>query len=153
MKYPKTLIICLAFAIPVLAPPVSASGQTKTKEPFAISSSCKREPALDIIQQQIDATRTFDDAVERIAVLLRAADLLWPHQQDKARSAFSEAFDLATVNFKEKGDKDREEGVGLTSETPYQRYKVISAIAGRDYPWAKKLTDQVLKQDADEAKE
>jgi len=35
----------------------------------------------------------------------RAADLLWPHEQDKAMAAFMEAFDLAVQNLKEHGDQ------------------------------------------------
>jgi len=161
MKHPQRLplmllILLLLAAAPadaLLAQATSARDQSQKREPPTTSPSCSRDSTLQLVYQQIDATRTFDDAVARITVLLRAADLLWPHQKDRARATFSEAFDLATANFKEKGDKDRVEGVGLVSGTPDQRYTVISAIARRDYQWAKKLTDEVLKEDADEAKE
>src|SRR5215204_5459190 len=69
------------------------------------SSLCTRDNALDTTKQQILTTRTFDNPVQRITVLLRAADLLWPVDQEKSLAAFIEAFDLAVQNFKEKGDQ------------------------------------------------
>ena len=101
-----------------------------------------------MIRQQIDVTRTFDNAVRRIAVLIRAADLLWPFQQDKARAAFTEAFELAVQNEKRKNEqsKDRPRSL-ILMQTPDQRYVVIRAVAKRDSAWAKKLTEQMLKLD------
>jgi hypothetical protein len=129
----------------------AAAAQGKTLPP-ASPSSCSREGALEIIQQQIDLSKTFDDDVRRIAVLLRAADLIWPYQQDKARTAFTDAFDVASRNFKEKGDNDRQEG-RLTVGVADQRYTVITAIAKRDPDWARKLSKRILDEDAKEAQE
>ena len=67
------------------------------------SPLCTPDNALAMIQQQVDLTKTFDDPVRRITVLIRAADLLWPYQQDKARASFTEAFELATEI--EKGER------------------------------------------------
>jgi tetratricopeptide (TPR) repeat protein len=113
------------------------------------SSLCKRSDAIEMIRQQIDVTRTFDNAVRRITVLIRAADLLWPLQQDKARAAFTEGFELAVQNEKEKSEqsKDRPRALILSMQTPDQRYVVIRAVAKRDTAWAKKLAEQVLKLD------
>ena len=153
-KFGVAILMLSLVGMPTIPSRLStARGQVQKTERPTVSPSCNRENALEIIRQQIDASRTIDDAPQRIAVLLRAADLLWPYRQDKARAAFTEAFDLASLNFKEKGDKPGRDGVGLIVTTPDQRYIVISAIARRDYPWARKLTDQVLNQDADEAKE
>ena len=55
------------------------------------SSLCTRDNALDTAKQQILITRTFDNPVHRITVLVRAADLLWPHDQEKSLAAFMEA--------------------------------------------------------------
>ena len=60
------------------------------------SSLCNRNIAVDMIGQQIAITRTFDNAVRRTTVLIRAADILWPYQQDKARAVFVEAFEVAS---------------------------------------------------------
>jgi hypothetical protein len=127
----------------------SSWAQEKGQAPAA-PSSCTRENALDLIQQQIDLTKTFDNDLRRIAVLLRAADLIWPYRQEKARATFTEAFEIATRNFKEKGDKPRNEG-RLIVGVPDQRYTVITAIARRDFEWSSKLSKLVLEDDAREA--
>ena len=108
---------------------------------------------MEIIQQQLAETKTFDDDVRRITVVIRAADLLWPHQEEKSRSAFVEAFELASQHFKEKGDDPQREGRGLSFDTPDQRFVVITAIAKRDLKWARKLTDKLLSDQVSEAKD
>ena len=128
----------------------SIAAQEKLQPPP--TSSCSRDNALDFVQQQIAFSKTFDNSVQRITVLIRAADLLWAFRQDKARAAFTESFDLAVHNFKEKGDADSRDGK-LRIGTPDQRYTVISAIAKHDNAWAKKLTDQMLKEQQQEAEE
>jgi len=81
------------------------------------------------MRQQIDVTRTFDNAVRRITVLIRAADLLWPFQQDRARATFTEAFELAVQNEKGRMKKKtrlwKKHRALLLLETPDQRYVVI----------------------------
>ena len=95
-----------------------------------------------MIKQQVDVTKTFDDSFQRITVLIRAADLLWRYEQDKARAVFTEAFDLAKE--KEKDQKGTN-SVLVWMEVPDQRYVVIRAVARRDPAWAKELTQQILK--------
>jgi hypothetical protein len=114
------------------------------------SSLCTRENSLDTINQQILTSRTLDDQIRRISVLIRSADLLWPYQKEKALATFIEAFDLATQNFKEHGDV-----VNRTSNSqfaaripqPDQRYKVITALAKRDSAAARKLSEQATQND------
>jgi hypothetical protein len=132
------------------APAPYASAQVKTA-PAAVNSSCSRDSALTTVRQQAEASKQIDDQVKRSAVLIRSADLLWAHQQEAARGVFSEAFELAAANFREKGDEPRRDGLALLVETPDQRYVVINAIARRDNAWAKKLTGQMLEQDRREA--
>jgi hypothetical protein len=111
-------------------------------------STCSRESALGIIQRQIDLSKTIDNDPKRITLLIRAADLSWPREQDKARAAFSEAFEIATRFFKEKGVADTKDGRFIVAGTDY-RYTVITAIARRDPDWAAKLSQQILKEEAD----
>jgi hypothetical protein len=108
---------------------------------------------LDLIRQQIDATKTFDNAVQRISVMIRAADLLWPYQPNKARAVFKESLELAQQNYKETGDKDRKEGAFAVAQVPDQRYTVINAIAKRDLAWARELTEQLLKEEQQQAED
>ncbi|HZN08539.1 MAG TPA: hypothetical protein VFB65_17205 [Pyrinomonadaceae bacterium] len=127
------------------------SAQTPKKPPVTKSALCTRDIAVDNTKQQILFTRTFDLAVPRIAVLLRAADLLWPYEQDKALAAFMEAFDLAVQNYKEQGDQVRRTSssqFAAVIAVPDQRYKVIGALARRDPAAARKLSNQMLKDDA-----
>lgn len=151
MRKPESFLYLSFLCLLITAASVEASGQQKP-QPADVSSTCTRVNALYTIGQQIDFTRTFDDSVKRIAVLIRAADLLWPYQEDKSRAAFIEAFELASQDFKEKGDKPKRDG-HLIVEVPDQRYSVISAVAKRDARWARKLSDQVLKEDSDAAKD
>ena len=108
------------------------------------SPLCSRDNALEMIKQQVDLTKTFNNTIRRITVLIRAADLLWPYQQDKARAVFTEAFELATENEKENEQK-APRSLLLTLQIPDQRYVVIRAVARRDSAWAKELTRQMLK--------
>ncbi|HEX5875431.1 MAG TPA: hypothetical protein VFY60_12350 [Pyrinomonadaceae bacterium] len=102
-----------------------------------------------MIKQQVAITKTFDNAVRRIAVLNRAADLLWPFEEDKARTAFAESFEVAAQIEKDKHEHSKHRPRSLITEmqTPDQRYVVIRAVAKRDPAWARKLTQQVLKLD------
>jgi hypothetical protein len=142
-----TLLICTASI---------TFAQAQKKPPVSNSALCTRNIALDNTKQQILFTRTFDQVVGRIAVLLRSADLLWPYEQDKALATFLEAFDLATQNFKEQGDQVRRSSdsqFAARISLPDQRYKVIAALAKRDPVAARKLSDQMLKDEAREAAE
>ena len=118
--------------------------------PRVKSALCTRDNALSTVQHQIEFTRTFDDDVQRIAVLLRAAGLIWPFAEKQARAAYAEAFDLARRNFKEKGDADIRSGMMSMGQAD-QRYTVIGAIARNDAAWAKRLTEQLLKEQQEEA--
>ena len=128
----------------------SATAQDKTQATTTRPSSCSRDNALSIIQRQIDLSKTIDQDERRINVLLKAADLTWPLEQNQARATFTEAFDVATRQFKEKGEKDSSEGRMKVQGTDY-RYTVITAIAKRDSAWARKLTKQILDDEAENA--
>lgn len=133
---------------------IEISAQTPPKNrPTAITTSplCTRSNAVDTLQQQIAASRTFENSIQRIAVLIRSADLLWPYQRDKALATFLEAFELAKQNFKETGDTERHDSKFLRSDVPDQRYKVIAAIAKRAPAEARKLSEQMLSETMREA--
>lgn len=122
--YPWTVAYCL---VPIFV--ISSFAQKKLQP---VPSLCSRQEALELVQQQIALSKTIDNDVKRIAVLTRAADLLWPHHNEKARAAFDEAFELAKRDYKKRGDDQISERVGLVSRPPDQRYVVINAIAKRD---------------------
>src|SRR5215831_3803955 len=128
---------------------IQAADQDKS-QPATPVSSCSRESALTIIERQVDLTRTIDKDEKRVDLLLRAADLMWPFAQDKARGTFREAFEVARRDFKETGAKDTNFGRSLVQGIDY-RYRVITAIAKRDSVWATKLSKQILDEQAQEA--
>jgi hypothetical protein len=110
------------------------------------SALCTRDNALELIKQQVSLTRTFDNSVRRITVLIKAADLLWPHEQSRARAVFTEAFELAIVTENENENEKRGSRVLLLRlQVPDQRFVVIRAVARRDSAWAKNLTQKMLK--------
>lgn len=108
------------------------------------SPLCTRDNALEMIKQQIALTKTFNNSIQRITVLIRAADLLWPHQQKSARAVFTEAFELAIDTEKENDAKPPRAWI-IRMQAPDQRYVVIRAVAKRDLEWAKELIGQMLK--------
>lgn len=139
-----TLLIFLLFC---LTSPINAQKK-------AVSSLCTPDNALDTTKQQILITRTFDNPVHRITVLLRAADLLWPYDQEKSLAAFMEAFDFAVQIFKEKGDQIQRTSSSRFAAVipiPDQRFVVLSAFAKRDPARARKLSEQMLRDEASEA--
>ena len=140
-KLKRRIAIVLCCALAATMPLQRAPAQSK---PAAKSPLCTRDNALEMIKQQADISKTFNDLTRRITVLIRAADLLWPYQQDKARVLFTEAFDLATEKEKEVEQKGSR-SIILRMQTQDQRFVVITAVAKRDSAWAKELTLQLLK--------
>ncbi|PWT87560.1 MAG: hypothetical protein C5B55_14590 [Blastocatellia bacterium] len=116
------------------------------------SPLCTRENALDTIKQQLALSKTFDDSIRRITVLIRAADLLWPYEQTKARAVFAEAFELATENEKWNA-QNGSRVIILRLRVPDQRYVVIRAVAKREPKLAKQFTEQMLKSIPDTGRE
>ena len=140
------LVVCILLCLPLVI-------NAQKKPAVATSSLCTRDNALDTTKQQILFTRTFDNQAQRIGVLIRAADLLWPHDQEKSLAAFMEAFDLAVQHFKEYGDqvaRTSQKQFAARIQLPDQRFKVLAALAKRDPVRARKLSDQLFQ---DEAKE
>src|SRR5436309_2375656 len=88
-------VLLLAVCILGLIPHHQVSAQSKSAG-IGKSPLCTRDNALEMIKQQVDLAKTFNDPIRRISVLIRAADLLWPYEQDKARAVFTDAFELAT---------------------------------------------------------
>ena len=133
----KNILILLV----ILSMPALALGQAK------ISPLCTQDNALETIRQQVELAKTFN-TTQRIAALIRAADLLWPYEQNKARAAFTQAFEIAVGTEADVLDApERPRSLLLRLQTPDQRYVVIRAVARRDLAWAKVLIQQVVKRD------
>ena len=143
-----TVLLALVFLQLIPVCPVLAQSVQPKPAGAAKSALCNRVNALELIKQQAEAVKSYNNASRQITVLVRAADLLWPYEQRKARAVFTEAFDLAIANEKEKASTTSP-SVIVRMQTPDQRYVVISAIAKRDSVWARELTQQMLKSATD----
>lgn len=113
---------------------------TKKRAPSNVAAiACDQQRALALVQQQAAEAKSFERPVGQITVMTRAAELLWPYNQDAARAIFADAFQLATTHFLAKGDEAKHEGRAAMIILPDQRVVVMRAIAKRDAEWARKL--------------
>lgn len=136
------LLTCLAPAAPEAARAQTA-GPPRQEAP-APAPACDRQRARGLVRQQVAEAKTLEDAGARIEVLVAAADLLWPHEQELARGHFREAYELAAKAFEEQGRTPLVAG-GVRLERPDQRFVVMSAIARRDPAWARTLAEKVAE--------
>jgi hypothetical protein len=111
---------------------------------------CDNQRALSLIHQQVEDARSLDDLRRRIAVFIRAAELLWRHQQETARNYFTRAYEAAENHFKEKGDEIIAEGrIQRRLEDP--RFIVLQAIGRRDPAWARQMAERAAEETRREA--
>lgn len=132
---------------------VLASDQTLAQaKPSGADKSplCTHNNSLSMIKQQLGLTKTFNDSKQRITVLIRVADLLWPHEQKRARAVFAEAFDVAVEYQKENGERGSNSILSRMMVAD-QRHVVVRAVARRDQVWAKELVEQLAKTDREAA--
>jgi len=139
------LLVPSALTLPVNSP----LDCQKEKPSSGTSTLCDSANAVSLIREQIQISKTLDDSIQRISILIRAADLLWKQRETEARNAFAEALEIAKSDYKERGDKPTREGRLVVSGVD-QRYRVISAIAKRDPAWARQITTQLFEEAAKE---
>jgi len=145
---PSQFLMIVVAALCLVSP--SQAQNTRTPSVETVSAICNRDNATGIIAEQIHLSKTMDELRKCISILVRAADVLWPYEEQKARAAFSEALGLAVRNFRETGDVVKREG-RLSVPEPDQRFVVIAAIAKRDREWARKVSDQLLQEEKRDA--
>lgn len=126
----------------------TATGQVRPTA--ADAPACDHQRALALVQQQAADSRSFENVLARIRVMLRAADLLWPYQTEAARAIFADAYELAALNFQQKGDAIEQQGQ-FAMQLPDQRFVVMSAIARRDPAWARRLAERAAEETRREA--
>ncbi|HVF41738.1 MAG TPA: hypothetical protein VM936_01935 [Pyrinomonadaceae bacterium] len=152
------LALTLAAALSMLLAPAHAYAQSKEPRTKAARPKetrpkeatpkvfCDPSRAVAVVETQLSEAKAFADPLKRIAVMTRAAGLLWPYERESARAVFSDAFDLASAYFRERGDEIRRDRgradsklSGLVIQLPDQRFEVIRAIARHDSKWARDL--------------
>ena len=107
---------------------------------------CNDEFARFLVDQQVSESRSVAETDKRIRILTKSADFIWKFDQPKAREYFAEAFKVATDRFNEKGFERKEYGGGISSQLPDYRFEVLRSIAKHDGAWARKLTEELLKE-------
>ena len=124
--------------------------QTTPNKPV---KQCNAQLARQLIEQQTDFSNIIGETDKRINVLIKVADFLWTSDEETARRYFADAFKFAQDLYHDK-DIEKSENRSLVSSQPDYRFKVITAIAGHDGQWAKRLTETVLKEfDEDKGKD
>lgn len=111
--------------------------------------ACNPEFARTLVEQQVSESRSVAETDKRIKILTRSADFLWKFDEPTARKFLTEAFQVASDRFKEKGFEEKKLGDqerGLTTRLPDYRFEVIRAISAKDGEWAKRLSEQILAE-------
>lgn len=144
----KKLFPLLIVALTITAG-VQSSAQTvptpQQKVEKTVSSLCNRANGLETIRQQVATSKLLTDVSQQISVMLRAADLFWVWDQSTARSIFRQALEIAKEDYQKGSER---QGTSSTSRSAVTdlRYKVIAAIAKRDFSWSRKISDELLKE-------
>lgn len=153
---PLALALLLFLQAQPHAAPAPQDVQAEKKQTPAVFCDIPR--SLAVVAQQVSDTKEMEDPAGRVAVLVRAADLLWPHEEKSARAVFAEAFELASAHFRARGDETRTDKgradsslAGLSIQLPDQRFVVLRAVARRDATWARELSERVAQETAREA--
>ncbi len=136
------LILFTGFSAIFLAIPCTAQEPANGK---VVDQRCNMEFAKFLVDQQAAESKSVTETDKRIRILIRSADFVWKIDQPVARGYFSEAFKVATERFREKGF-ERKDDRGILEILPDHRFEVIRAIARHDSEWARRLTEQALKE-------
>ena len=117
----------------------TAPGQVKTVD-------ATRKQALQLLDQLLEAAGSFADAEVRIRVQAQIADLLWEHDQPRARGLFIAAFNATADAELPPVDKDIPPSyVGADSHYPL-RVDLLRLISQRDSALAVQLIETVVDQ-------
>ncbi len=141
----KFLILILMLQVVNISVPAQQGEAAGGKQTQQTVPACDRIRARGLLQQVADDARSIEKASARVRTTTRIADLLWTHDQPKARALFTEAYDVAAEDFTQNGVSARREGRGLVVMNPDLRFVVIGEIAKRDTAWARRLADQAAE--------
>ena len=133
--------------LPSLRPATAAQPQ---KPSTAAETPCDEQRAVALVRQQAEEAKSFEASAGQIGVLVRAADLLWPRDEEAARGFFAAAFDLATRYYRQRGYERQDEG-RISIVLPDQRFEVMRAVGRRDAAWARRLAEQTVEEAARES--
>lgn len=142
MRTPHTFKRTLTLALALLLAHAPSRAQAPQAKETQAKVYCDPARALALVREQLSEAKAFEAAERRIAVTVRAADLIWPHEREAARELFTQAYELAVKDFREH-ENDPAPQAGVFSQRNDQRFLVMSAIARRDPAWARRLAEEV----------
>ena len=148
MRPSHTLTHALPLVLTLLLAPAGVCaqvGEARTKE-TGPKVFCDPSRAAALVREQLSESKSLDSAARRISLMTRAADLLWPREREAARDIFTQAYDLASKDFREQTDATPTLSGGVLTQKIDQRFVVMSAIARRDPAWARTLAEAVAEE-------
>lgn len=152
----RSCVACLICALPHVAPAQSAPNATRAPAAEATQNAevavCEREQALTLVRAQASEARKIDDAMQRVGVLVRAADLLWRDDEAAARALFTEAYEVATTDSKKVREPPKPGMFDIIITRSDLRFEVLRRIAKHDGKWAQRLAETFSNEAEDRAK-
>jgi hypothetical protein len=130
-KHSTTIFLCTTL---LLVAPCATRAQTPAPEDKSAAEAARAQlesKALRLVDEIGDEAQGLKLAQNRVTVQVAVADLLWPHDEKRARAIFGEAMaSLAAVNSSISADDPRREQ--LIQETFNLRAELMRAVAQHD---------------------
>lgn len=138
----KTTCIFLLITTPLLATAAqNAPAKKSSTEQAASEKAQQRNPLLQkiiaVLDQVLEAQKTFADENLRVMIQAHIADMLWSYDEARARRLFEDILRISERLADQGASAPR---VGLVSFNPV-RIQVIRLIIARDSDWATRLVE------------
>jgi hypothetical protein len=114
-------------------------------QPNELEMSSLEQRGIDLIREAAKDSVGLPDRRAAARVQSTAANLLWKHDQAKARELFEQAFETAVIHYRETKDDNRERVSPNSSVSRSDmRLDVIRLASRTDAELGRKLTDQYV---------
>ncbi|MEJ7617181.1 MAG: hypothetical protein WKF30_09535 [Pyrinomonadaceae bacterium] len=140
------VLICAAAAN---AAALAQQKSEKATAPLAQESPplvrCDRDRALDLVNDQLDELKMFANSPKRIALMVKAAELLWALEEERARAILKSSYELASDYVVQKAKAPPDMNVVFNGDED-PRITVVKAVARKDAAWAKLLSERMTEE-------
>jgi len=110
--------------------------------------------SINLILVAVEGAATLDDERSAVRIQALAADMLWKHEQARARQIFQNAFAAATNYHQDgKGLEQEQLAGGLSLSRPDLRLEVIRLAGKHDAQLSRKFTEQYVEEKRREQEE
>ncbi|MGH9821954.1 MAG: hypothetical protein ACREDR_01645 [Blastocatellia bacterium] len=124
----------------------SPNGRIAHRPGQGVPKACDDIRAVGLIEQQLESVKSLDNPGQRIDVMLRSAEALWPYHQERARSIFKDAFDFAAKDLDDQYSTARAQK-DFWPKIQDRRWTVVNAVARKDATWASVLARDLAEHD------